>query len=284
MTPETRFINEIWLQRQRWEPLTHPGRRREALAAILALPAFAAMGLDPARFVKAAENAAPTWSGLFHAWWETFAETCGRPRVGEKTPHHILHLRDIDRLFPGCRFILMVRDPRAVVNSRRRLPFSSGSIAGDAEVWRHAHRKVRTSGPANPANVLPVRYESLVSEPASVMREVLGHLGLPPSANAVPLSGRALAMLASESEPWKQKVSGPLDPTRAQAWREELTTTEIHTIEAVAFGEMGRLGYQPLHDAARLRLAGLAIRARFLGPRLHNRLLTRFGFPRIPIR
>ena len=38
--------------------------------------------------------------------------------VGDKTPRYALHLRQLHRIFPECRFINIVRDPRDAIMSR----------------------------------------------------------------------------------------------------------------------------------------------------------------------
>ena len=47
----------------------------------------------------------------------------------EKTPSHLLHVPEISQLFPGSKFICLIRDPRDVCLSLKKVPFNAGFSA-----------------------------------------------------------------------------------------------------------------------------------------------------------
>lgn len=64
------------------------------------------------------------------------AKSRGRRRFGEQTPWNVRHLSTIRDWFPDARILHIVRDPRAQVASRRRLPRTSRDVLTNALKWR----------------------------------------------------------------------------------------------------------------------------------------------------
>src|SRR5690606_38458360 len=118
-----------------------------------------------------------SWEALFALLLRSFAERTNAAIVGEKTPNHLLYMPTLQALFPGARFIHIVRDPRAVVSSWVSVPWSTGTIEGDAAVWRRYMRKAREQPPA-PGTLHTIRYEALVAHPERVLRGVCSFVGV----------------------------------------------------------------------------------------------------------
>jgi len=97
----------------------------------------------------------------------------------DKTPRYHTHCETIVEMFPGAKFIVLQRHPLAVVASMlntfadgkwylygNRLDLYDGLAALDHAMERFGER------------LLPVRYESLVEDPAGTMRQVSNYLEL----------------------------------------------------------------------------------------------------------
>ncbi len=108
-----------------------------------------------------------------------YAERRGKRRWADKTPRYAMQLEYVDRLFPTCQFIHMIRDGRDVVASHRdRGNYWDGLTA--VEKWRNYLSYARPIGARLPSGrYLEVRYENLVQQPEKTMREVIGFLGEP---------------------------------------------------------------------------------------------------------
>jgi hypothetical protein len=89
-------------------------------------------------------------------------------RLLEKTPANAVRIPFIDRLFPGCCFVHLLRDGRATTASlmarRVALPFAPRQ-------WVGAHRTALADLAALPP-------ERLVRQPVPVLREICDHCGL----------------------------------------------------------------------------------------------------------
>ena len=109
------------------------------------------------------------------------------PRQVETTPHTLLHLETMARLYPRARFIHVVRDGRDVVSSllgRDWIDPSTGEKVWccqdpktAAEYWVHVVDAIRHQGARFPDRYLEIRYEDLIAHPEVVMRHVLAFLG-----------------------------------------------------------------------------------------------------------
>ena len=67
---------------------------------------------------------------------EALAQSQGKQRWGEKTPSNLFFIDILSDMFPHAKFIHIVRDPRAVVNSLNEFrPFPNDSVI-NALNWR----------------------------------------------------------------------------------------------------------------------------------------------------
>ena len=78
--------------------------------------------------------------------------------------HHVDHLL---RLWPGARFVVLVRDGRDVALSLKRMPFGPNNAWAAAQWWARGIRAGARAAAEHPGAVLTVRYEDLAERPPS---------------------------------------------------------------------------------------------------------------------
>ena len=108
-------------------------------------------------------------------------------RTIETTPHTLLHMDTLARLYPRARFVHVVRDGRDVVGSllqRDWIDPGTGEkvwccqdAQAAAEYWVHVVEAIRQQGERFPDRYLEIRYEDLIEHPEAVMRHVMAFLG-----------------------------------------------------------------------------------------------------------
>jgi protein-tyrosine sulfotransferase len=167
-------------------------------------------------------------------------------RIAEKTPPNLNHMALLGGFFPQARFIHILRDGRAVVESLLRqrwagldgkpLPYTQNTTLA-ARYWRETVQTVRRQAATVPGRFLEVRYEDLVEDPRKEMERVLAFLGEPwdeavlkPSAT---LSSRESSTAA---------VAEGLRKNKEESWK-KLSTAQLAEIEAEAGGLLRELGY-----------------------------------------
>ncbi len=186
----------------------------------------------------------------------------GKPEAELWVDHTPTHLRwgaTLRRIFPGGRFVHLVRDGRGVASSVMALPWGPADPAAAGRWWARA----LADGLALEAHlgdeVLRVRFEDLVGAPEKALGRVAAHAGLADDP----------AMLAGDgfrppraTRAQHRRVGRPPEASRAEAWRSALGARELEIFESVAGDLLQHLGYEPLFGA-RARPASRGERLRF---------------------
>jgi hypothetical protein len=98
-------------------------------------------------------------------------------RWGDKTPTNDMYLPELKRTFPDAKFIHLYRDGVDVIHSQQSSGLIS-SLDAAAERWLRTMRFVAKAKPWLGEDLLEVRYEGLVHDPASVVPTVCKFLSL----------------------------------------------------------------------------------------------------------
>ena len=101
-----------------------------------------------------------------------------------KDPLLLQHMKHIARMFPKAKFLLMIRDGRAVAHSivSRNITISgvdSRNYLNAALFWNKVAQSMSEDCNNLPERCLIVFYEKLVSDPSTQMKEVLRFLDIP---------------------------------------------------------------------------------------------------------
>lgn len=268
IAPETFFMRRFWARRAEYGDLQRDAPFERLLHDLTATAAFAEMGLDADAFVAAAHRGDRSYPAIFRLLLMQFAAQRGAHVVGEKTPNHVLHLPALRNFFPAARFIHLVRDPRAVAYSWRSVPWSSGRLWRDAEVWVEYVAAGRAAGSDRDDALLAVHFERLVRAPEATLRRICAHLALEYDPALLAFHERAPETVNVEREPWKANATRPIDPSAADRWRAALTPQQVATVEAVAGDEMRHWGYGPEQPAWRRAALRATLPLRRLGWKL----------------
>jgi hypothetical protein len=123
----------------------------------------------------------------------------------EKSPPNLLMTRLLQGLFPGARFVVIVRHPVVVALSthkwvrRRRLSTPFGH-------WFTAHDLFEADAP-HLAHVHVLKYEHLLAQPAEQLAELAAFLGLQ---GAVPADGLEAGRSGRYADRWQALAHDPL--------------------------------------------------------------------------
>jgi hypothetical protein len=167
---------------------------------------------------------------------------------GEKTPLHLRWWRPLARRNPQLVFVVVVREPRAVVASSLTVPWGPGLVYGDwgaalplgiAYRWRQTQRDTRDLLTALPDRSLLLRYEDVVRDPEAARRSLAQLLGRPRQAIRSP----TVPAMVLPWETWKASALGPITEEPVSRWRETLSPAVAATIAAMCGAPMRQLGY-----------------------------------------
>jgi hypothetical protein len=183
-------------------------------------------------------------AAAIEAFFLAYAKAHGKPRWGDKTPGYSIDMPLIAGLFPDARFVHLIRDGRNVALSLMEVPRPPRSFAEAAQVWKHRIDVARRDAPTLGDAVLEVRYETLVDEPESVLKEVCGHTSL--DFTPVMLDyhrGEVATSVPQRNWGHHQNLARP--PTKGlRDWRSAMSVRDQMLFEAVAGAELSALGYE----------------------------------------
>jgi tetratricopeptide (TPR) repeat protein len=179
------------------------------------------LAADQARATPAAERAG-TIARLGAAYIAQLARIApAAARVIDKLPGNFENIGLIHAALPMAKFIHLERDPLDTCLSIFFQGFTSAhAYATDLEDLAHYYREYRRliafwrqTLPAG--TLLDVRYESLVADPETWTRRMLGHLGLPWDARCLEFHRTERSVLTASG--WQ--VRQPLNSTSVGRWR-----------------------------------------------------------------
>jgi hypothetical protein len=190
---------------------------------------------------------------------ESYAATLGMPidrikRWIEKTPANRNHVDEIFARFPETKFLVTLRDPRAILatqialeKTRQTKRFSVYYVIAHWRVAAKLARRVRSGDVPG----LFVQFEQLVSAVSTVMKNVCDYLEitfdpdvvLAPTKIGQPWGGNSAAQIA-----FSQVTAEP-----ASRWERELSEDEIGWVEWHCRDLMPEFGYEPRLSARALR-------------------------------
>ena len=225
--------------------------RDDLLTALTGRAGLAAPELVP----LLAELFGRTYRELFDRAFANVAEARNARQkrwVGVKEVWSVEFCKPLAAAYPNAKFIVIMRDPRAVVASMHKLAAKDvtqrAHTLSYARHWRkfvgfydHYLRSDEFRG-----RLLVIRYEDLVASPQSVAGRLCEFLGIdlePEMTAANGYGGR------STGSTWRHNsshdtVGRGIDGSLAARWRTELEPTAGRLVELVCGPEMGLLGYR----------------------------------------
>ena len=192
---------------------------------------------------------------LFPVVFDTYARIAGKIRWLEKTPSHIYHADEILSVVPNARIVEIVRDPRAVLASKkvRRQSVWTERYKEDRRLHKHFEKafnpvwdslswksavRAGYQGKARHANQwLTVSYEELVADQEGQVMQVCEFLQLP-------YDTLMLEVTLHNSAYWGNTPAKGISAEYVAKWRKVLTPGELRVIQLLLRREITAAGYQ----------------------------------------
>jgi hypothetical protein len=251
VTPETHWIPAFFQERTGLTPdgLVTPG----LITRLLAYRTFPKLGISQDQLERLLHADAPvSYPRFVSEVFTLYGAARGRELVGDKTPGYARHVPLLHELFPGARFVHLIRDGRDVCLSatgwQRKLPrlielfptWHEDPVSTAALWWKWHVDSARAAGRAlPPALYRELRYERLVADPATECAELCDFLGIAYDAAMLRFhEGRTAAKAGVDAKHgWLPVTPGLRD------WRIQMPPADIEGFEAVAGDLLEELGY-----------------------------------------
>ncbi len=273
VTPESHWI-PFWFEERRG--LTPDGMvTPELINLLLEHPRFARLRIGREQLAGLMGNGHPlSYSAFVTGILDLYGKRKHKPLVGDKTPQYVRRMPTLHSLWPGARFIHLVRDGRDIWLSianwsktpRTRLAalstWKDDPVSTAALWWEWNVRLGRESGKSlGPELYYEVRYECLVADPQEESSALCAFLSVPYDEAMLRFhEGHTRSDLTSSGRgnwfPWRPVVPGLRD------WRTQMSSEDVERFEAIAGDLLDGLGYprafprlppERLEDASRIR-------------------------------
>jgi len=182
---------------------------------------------------------------LYNLHLTLYRKIRGKNIIGEKTPKHILHAKEILKAFPNAKIISLFRDPRAVAHSEKCVQFGSPSVFITSKRWRKyvkMHHQLRRE--LSDEQYISLRYCDLVKNPKSELERVCRCLGVDFNVSMLNYHQREEKGFADREKSWKNETLEPLKKDKNSEWAEALTDSEVAIIEATAGSYLMSMKYK----------------------------------------
>ncbi len=190
--------------------------------------------------------------GLAQAALKLAAMRWQLPLLGHEDPVFMYDLEKVVNLYPGCKLIQIVRDPRDVTSSVLQFPWGPNNAVVAANDWNRLIGKARQLGAKlGDQRYLEFRYEDLLTKPSetisALLRFVVGSVD------------------SAKVEAFERETA--VNPLRHNFgnWKKGLTPQQVQLVESAAQEQMAEFGYQPEYPERPISTARIKIW------RLHHR-------------
>ena len=169
----------------------------------------------------------------------------------DKNPFYTFHYKKLKKLSKDPKFIIIVRDYRANVLSRKSKPLNKpGNIIYNAFRWRFFFKEINKL--SRNSDCLAIRYEDLVVNETAEISKICDFLSLPFEFEM--LANRMVNNISETVAEEKTKrfvdehfsgLSKPMHSSKIEAWRNELSPKEIDQCDCICSSYGEKFGYLP---------------------------------------
>ncbi|MEQ9423709.1 MAG: sulfotransferase [Cyclobacteriaceae bacterium] len=159
----------------------------------------------------------------------------------DHTPENFKIFSHLIKLFPEASFINIIRDPRAVIASVKKLTWGPNNVYTAINWWYGYMIDALTAHNCHSHKVFQVRYEDLVEDSPIVIQRICNKIDVP--FNKESLDGDA-SFLPEFTKSQHALVGSKLNKSRITGWNKELNNFEVSYIEKRLWNFMRCFGYE----------------------------------------
>jgi hypothetical protein len=186
---------------------------------------------------------APRLREIIDLVYNLLLERSGKARLGDKTPPYIAIVPELAALYPGAKFIHLVRDGRDVSISYIELTYECRFYDGKRFEWiASLDKALAYRGSAYSAQILEVKYEDLVSTPEISLARICNFLG-EAFEPAMMTRGIHVEAIPERERVIHRKINHPMSANSVAVWRQKLSGLECFLMESCLRKHLVEFGY-----------------------------------------
>jgi hypothetical protein len=248
---ETWFLEPLVKQLPIHRPLG-PEELAEAVRVITSHYRWPDMHMDVGEFRKAASALdRPFLSQVVEVIYRHHMSQEGKQRWGDKTPGYFRIIPQLAQIFPGARFIHLLRDGRDVARSFQATGWYGPWLHDNAAEWTEAlDYEERWGGSHLAGEMLRVRYEKLVRQPEETVRRICAFLDERFEPDMLSWQDHVDRLVPEREMSIHRKLTRTPNAADAERWRREMSTREVFVCEAFMGRHLARSGYECKFESA----------------------------------
>jgi hypothetical protein len=208
------------------------------------------------------------------------ADRVGKRFLSEKTPDNVLVFEELALLFAEARFLFVVRDPRAIINSMQQVHARAvrkgvasnlgGDILDDLYWIDRSTAAGDRFASENAGRCLVVHYEEVVSAPEAALRDLCHFIGVDFDRKMLEtdiINEHSQAVIEKDGVWYTADMyNRPIDKSRAEAWDGALSRDVARLVEDYfarkRYACHARYALRPGSTRTRLRYLAMLARQR----------------------
>jgi hypothetical protein len=245
IAPETHFFRVFWSKRKKYGDLKCNSNFYAFWKECSESKYFNDLGFTNLKSIQRKLEASDrSYKSIIQILLKEYAEKYGKMRWGEKTPGHFLYINTILSLFPEARIIHVIRDPRAVALSNKKVPWGHRDVFAHARLWNKYMKTSINYATYHAKSYMEIKYEELVTNATPTIKRMCSFINV----------GWEKAMLhyykdsrefIEKNEEWKNNCNEPITNRNIEIWKNELTDAEKEEIQIKCAKWMEKKGYLP---------------------------------------
>jgi hypothetical protein len=191
-------------------------------------------------------RACVSYEEILSCFMELQMRILGKARWGNNVPKDIFHIKEIVSFYPDAKIVVCIRDVRDFLCSYQNKWTVSSDANGDrlrrlyhpiltSLLWTASAKQIlhlRKLVP--PENCLIVRYEKLVANPETVVRDICRFIGEAFEENMLNVEEQNSSFAVQQNGIYSSSVG---------RWRRALTNEEVYTAQLITKKYLVKLGY-----------------------------------------
>ena len=178
---------------------------------------------------------------------EKYCKISGTKYWGEKTPAHLLRIKELKINFPQSKFIRIARDPRDIIASyfdafNKGINDDSFFFKNAALIKRYYFNLIKDKFWESAESIL-IRYEDLVKNPDVILKKICDFLGVEFVEEMLSFQNTTVSRKLSQLTLHKN-LSSPITESRGGRFTEKLSRLQISFMDYIFQDEMSLLNYE----------------------------------------
>jgi len=265
IAPEAHYFDKFWRKYQRYNSFQNKSKYIKFVNYLFNSQEIKVFGFSPEETKKLVNKILSEPQSSHRIVLENilfcYAAKQGKPIWGQQTPGDIEVVARILKVFPQARIIQIIRDPRDIILSLRKVPWGrKGNMIEHLKQWKRCVRLSEHNKCLNQQNYFEIKYETLLVGTEETVSKICSFVGAAFEPQMLQHHKKAEPIFSLSGEPWKAKALGQIDPDNLANWKGQLTPEELQLISRLVGRELIGKGYECTEQRLRVKLALLLIK------------------------